>query len=46
MGIRPRVAYIRRDHIDYDKKIPVQHGLVGTDFPLGSLHHLYMYHRQ
>jgi hypothetical protein len=46
MGIRPRVAYIRRDHIDYDEKIPVQHGLVGVDFPLGCFHHLYMYHGQ
>lgn len=46
MGIRPSVAYIRRDDIDYDEEIPVQHGLVGVDFPLGSLHHLYMYHGQ
>lgn len=43
MGIRPCVAYFCRDHIAYDEEFPFQHGLVGADFSLGSLHHLHVY---
>lgn len=43
MGIRPCVAYLCRDNIAHDEEFPFQHGLVGADFPLGSLHHLHVY---